>query len=182
MRAPKLLAVLSAACIGFSPMADALTSCLGIRNAASLIPGKLIENIRQQSCHAGCEPRLEHWSSWGRAEVLEPLLKGAPGAQDPELQKVVLDFIDEVFNTVASKCDGKLDKKTHLCAHPEELQPFIKCAKSAVQSFPSWTSVKLLRYASETNCRNLKGYLSGNQIWEDFAKYFASYTHRCHEL
>lgn len=182
MRIADSWAVFATACLGFSPVAVALTSCLGVKNAAAQIPGQLVERIQQQSCHLGCEPRLHHWDRWGKEAVLEPLVEDATNSCDiPEFRQGAIDVIDGMFQAVSSQCDKKLDQN-HLCAHPERLQPFVDCAKSTVSSLPFWDSVKLLRFASEKNCRCLKEYLTGDQIWEHFDKYFAAYTPRCHEL
>lgn len=160
------------------------TSCISVLKSMGQVPGLLLENVRRQSCEAGCEPRLDIWDKYAKEAVLRPLVEdGAKHCEAPESQEAVFNFLDQIFQKIKLQCSEKLSSESHFCDHPERLKPFVDCAKAnaipnSISSLPM-----VLPYMSERTCKNTNDYATSSQLWEhDFPKHLAKYIHQCHEL
>ncbi|KAL5356849.1 hypothetical protein BJX96DRAFT_171990 [Aspergillus floccosus] len=186
MKYSHTLAVAFTACMGFSPMVAGIlgTACIGSLDAMSSLPGDFVENIRKQSCQAGCAPKFDHWDKYGKEAVLKPLAAdGARYAGVPDAQDATFNFLDQVYQGVTEDCKDKLSQDAHLCEEPELLQPFLDCAKSKARGHAVSSLSILLPWAKEDACKKTTEYLHSSTLWdEDFPKNFKGYVEKCHEL
>ncbi|KAJ5133303.1 hypothetical protein N7448_001667 [Penicillium atrosanguineum] len=147
------------------------------------VPGLFVEHSQKIVCDAGCEPKLDLWDKFTKPEVIEPLVAdGAAYCGVPEATDAAIDAFDQFFQAIKTKCGEKLGA-SHLCDHPERLQPFMDCVQANTFSSSISSLPKLLPYMSEGMCKSMKEYLLSDQLWDhDFPRHGSKYVHQCHEL
>ncbi|KAJ5295566.1 hypothetical protein N7508_010387 [Penicillium antarcticum] len=159
------------------------TSCVGLAGVMKKVPGLFVEHSQKIVCDAGCEPKLDLWDKFTKPEVIEPLVAdGAAYCGVPEAKDAAVAAFDKFFQAIKTACGDKLGA-SHLCDHPEQLQPFMDCVQGNAFSTAITSLSTLIPYMSEGMCNSMKEYLMSNQLWDqDFPKHGSKYVHQCHEL
>lgn len=181
-----MLAAALTACMGFFPLVTAIlgTSCIGVLNAVADLPAQMVEHIREESCHVGCEPTLEHWDKLVKYIILEPIAEDCSNFVGiPDAKQTIATAFEDIYQTVANECRDKLGEGGHLCASEESLKPFIDCAHSSAYRHAFRHVPSFLPWQSDQNCKKFADYMSSSTLWEkDFPEHFAGYVEQCHEL
>ncbi|RAL11840.1 uncharacterized protein BO97DRAFT_443554 [Aspergillus homomorphus CBS 101889] len=161
------------------------TSCLSAITAMQELPLHIIQNVQTHACAAGCQPKLSHWTQFGKQAVLEPVVAdGAARCSLPDGQAAMVDYLDAVYRSVEAQCQDFLAPRSHFCDDPGAAPPaFMDCARREVNVASARELPRLARYINEESCSKVEAYARSAELWDvDLPRRLGVYVERCHEL